>query len=364
MLRFMAGVVGYIAAIAVGFAFYIHIADRQKNSSRIAQFSSAELWESRSLASGDKLTAPSATITGSIHPPSRRLAATSTAEPAVGTASISDQPVGRRWTIKVVRSHDEEDDQHVSRKPSSVRSKAQLTRAIQREIKRVGCGRVYATGYWDRRTKAAIANFVANRNSALPTDQPTDFLLSLLKTYPGDDCGRSRDKSPNGQPRLVKSTPIPANTAISGASSDAGGPPASAAARVLSGRSGVPVNEKPRYRDIRRDKQRGDRMALGAEVTKPVSQGVVPSVAAGGPTYSGPSDLESSNAAKRRAKKRRLQRARKTRKAQRRAKSRAKSRAKRRNRSTIRRATVNRAAQVARDRRERWVTRMLSRDLD
>ena len=116
-------------------------------------------------------------------------------QPAVGTegdvlpvADISDikRASSQRWTLRIVDPYESG-----SAKGGYQTNGPALARRIQNEIRRVGCGAVKVTGYWNKRTKAAMARFVANRNAALPTDKPDVVLLSLLRTYKGNACGRS-----------------------------------------------------------------------------------------------------------------------------------------------------------------------------
>ena len=107
-------------------------------------------------------------------------------------ADISDvkRASSQRWTLRIVDPFDTGSSTGGYATNSSAIGPA-LTRRIQNEIRRVGCGGIRVTGYWNKQTKAAIGRFVANRNAALPTDKPDVVLLSLLRTYKGSACGRS-----------------------------------------------------------------------------------------------------------------------------------------------------------------------------
>ena len=107
-------------------------------------------------------------------------------------ADISDvkRASSQRWTLRIVDPFDTGSGTASYATNGSAIGPA-LTRRIQNEIRRVGCGAVRVTGYWNKRTKAAVSRFVANRNAALPTDKPDVVLLSLLRTYKGNACGRS-----------------------------------------------------------------------------------------------------------------------------------------------------------------------------
>ena len=66
-----------------------------------------------------------------------------------------------------------------------------MIKDIQRELTRAGCGDIHTTGNWDNRTKAALYNFVKNRNASLPIDRPDIVLLSLVQNYKNSKCGLS-----------------------------------------------------------------------------------------------------------------------------------------------------------------------------
>ncbi len=96
------------------------------------------------------------------------------------------QPQQQRWTWSVTKS----DAVSVPVGTYDAASAAQLTRRIQRAIQRAGCGKVYVTGYWDQRTRHAVAAFLSNTNASLPVTHPDPALLSMLTNYRGDNCGR------------------------------------------------------------------------------------------------------------------------------------------------------------------------------
>ena len=65
-----------------------------------------------------------------------------------------------------------------------------LVRDLQTELRRVGCYSGKLDGSWGAGSKYAIRAFLQNLNSALPTDQPDHFMLSLLRSQQGVVCGK------------------------------------------------------------------------------------------------------------------------------------------------------------------------------
>lgn len=63
-----------------------------------------------------------------------------------------------------------------------------LTRAIQRELKRVGCYSGEISGVWTTSSRMAMKSFVDRANAALPIDNPDAVLLSLVRNHGGLAC--------------------------------------------------------------------------------------------------------------------------------------------------------------------------------
>jgi hypothetical protein len=64
-----------------------------------------------------------------------------------------------------------------------------LTRALQRELKRVGCYGGEITGVWTTSSRMAMKAFVERVNAALPIDTPDAVLLSLVQGRQERACG-------------------------------------------------------------------------------------------------------------------------------------------------------------------------------
>lgn len=118
-----------------------------------------------------------------------------------------------------------------------------LTRAIQGELKRLGCYDGLADGSWSPATRRAMGTFNERVNASLPIDEPDYILLTLLQGQSGRVCDRS---CPSGQvlladgrctPRAVmaysdrRREPLPGRM-------DAGAPMRDPAADALRGREG------------------------------------------------------------------------------------------------------------------------------
>ena len=116
------------------------------------------------------------------------------------------------WTLRFVPSTTEKLTA-ATNQPAVQHERTALAKRIQSELARAGCSKqIYSHGYWDKKSRAAAARFVRNRNSALPTNQPDDALYSMLRNYRGTQCGaaqivRSRSRKPirlQQPPRLAK----------------------------------------------------------------------------------------------------------------------------------------------------------------
>jgi hypothetical protein len=72
----------------------------------------------------------------------------------------------------------------------------ELVRAIQRELRRVGCYEGWIDGSWGVGSKRAVASFMDRVNASLPLRDPDYILLTLIKAQPAAVCGVS---CPQGQ---------------------------------------------------------------------------------------------------------------------------------------------------------------------
>jgi hypothetical protein len=69
------------------------------------------------------------------------------------------------------------------------RDPASLARALQRELKRVGCYEGEVSGVWSPPSRAAMKAFTEHVNATLPVDAPDQILLALVQGHRGQACG-------------------------------------------------------------------------------------------------------------------------------------------------------------------------------
>lgn len=63
-----------------------------------------------------------------------------------------------------------------------------ITRAIQTELRRVGCYEGQVNGIWTASSRAAMKSFTERVNAALPVDQPDQILLALVQAHRDKVC--------------------------------------------------------------------------------------------------------------------------------------------------------------------------------
>ena len=107
------------------------------------------------------------------------------ARPA-GTASIS-KPAST-WSA-IVTAETAAQGHMRSLKPGDDGARAQLTRDLQTELKRVGCYGGDVTGNWTPSTKRAMGSFMDRVNATLPMDEPDYILLTLVQGHAEIACG-------------------------------------------------------------------------------------------------------------------------------------------------------------------------------
>lgn len=75
--------------------------------------------------------------------------------------------------------------------PASVEpgDRVALTRALQRELKRVGCYHGEITGVWTTSSRMAMKAFTDRVNASLPIETPDQVLLSLVQGHQERACG-------------------------------------------------------------------------------------------------------------------------------------------------------------------------------
>ena len=123
----------------------------------------------------------------------------------------------------------------------------ELTRALQRELRRVGCYDGELNGGWTPDTRKAMKAFMSRVNAAMPVEQPDSILLSLVQGHGDRACGIAcpagqaladdgrclpavflAHAAKSGPPRTANSSaaaPSPASVAISWSTTTAAQPP-------------------------------------------------------------------------------------------------------------------------------------------
>jgi hypothetical protein len=72
---------------------------------------------------------------------------------------------------------------------SMPKDRTSLARALQQELKRVGCYEGKLNGVWTPLTRKAMKAFNDRINAALPIGEPNQILLTLVRSHDGKICG-------------------------------------------------------------------------------------------------------------------------------------------------------------------------------
>lgn len=83
-----------------------------------------------------------------------------------------------------------------SAEPGDARTRFELARDLQRELKRAGCYWGEITGAWSPATKRAMTAFMDRANATLPVGAPDYILLSLVESHSEISCSAA---CPSGQ---------------------------------------------------------------------------------------------------------------------------------------------------------------------
>jgi hypothetical protein len=83
-----------------------------------------------------------------------------------------------------------------SSKPADDDARRELTRDLQKELKRVGCYDGELSGTWSPASKRAMGSFMDRVNATLPVEEPDYILLTLVQGHAAQACGKS---CPSGQ---------------------------------------------------------------------------------------------------------------------------------------------------------------------
>jgi hypothetical protein len=94
----------------------------------------------------------------------------------------------------------------VASRPIDPEDRAALARALQRELKRVGCYGGDISGVWTTSSRTAMKSFIERVNASLPIDTPDTVLLSLVQGHRERACSAP---CPVGQTATESSTCLP-----------------------------------------------------------------------------------------------------------------------------------------------------------
>jgi hypothetical protein len=111
---------------------------------------------------------------------------------AAGIAVYSNSPTGEQAVVYTVPQRTEP----IAKPPSTPPPKAietpgdrvSLTRALQFELKRVGCYSGDINGVWTTSSRMAMKSFTGHVNASLPIDTPDYVLLSMVQGHQGQAC--------------------------------------------------------------------------------------------------------------------------------------------------------------------------------
>ncbi len=122
--------------------------------------------------------------TGSLYA-GQRLAAASNAGNRLETGAVNRPSA--TWSAIVTAAPAQ--GRIMSSKPGDRRTRVQLTRDLQAELKRVGCYGGEITGAWSHSTKRAMRAFMERVNATLPIEDPDYILLTLVQGHAAQACG-------------------------------------------------------------------------------------------------------------------------------------------------------------------------------
>ena len=117
-------------------------------------------------------------------PPGDWYGAPATRQPAAGATTLAGEPAPRPEAARLAP--------RLALRPaqaSTLADKPALALHLQRELHRVGCYEGEPNGAWAASSRRAAKAFLDRVNATLPSDDPDDILLALVRTTPGRVCG-------------------------------------------------------------------------------------------------------------------------------------------------------------------------------
>lgn len=115
--------------------------------------------------------------------------------PPQDPAPIEDAKPSATWSA-IVTADAAQQARITSSKPADGETRAQLTRDLQTELRRVGCYGGEVNGAWTPSTRRALSAFMERVNATLPMDEPDYILLTLVQGHSAKACGAG---CPSGQ---------------------------------------------------------------------------------------------------------------------------------------------------------------------
>jgi hypothetical protein len=89
---------------------------------------------------------------------------------------------------------------------ASALDKGSLTRALQRELKNLGCYHGEINGVWTTPTRLAMKTFTEHANAKLPVTEPDHVLLALIRSSRHVGCSERLMRAVTAQPPPVDKT--------------------------------------------------------------------------------------------------------------------------------------------------------------
>jgi len=114
---------------------------------------------------------------------------------AAGIAVYSNSPTGEQAVVYTVPQRSEPIAKPpITPPPKAIETPGDrvfLTRALQFELKRVGCYSGDINGVWTTPSRMAMKSFTGHVNASLPIDTPDYVLLSMVQGHQGQACAPS-----------------------------------------------------------------------------------------------------------------------------------------------------------------------------
>lgn len=139
------------------------------------------------------------------------------ARPSLAEAKPTSTATARTWTTDVVVYPGAREKGSDLAAPARVvassgvnaprnQARQEIARALQAELKRIGCYAGDIDGEWGPGSKRSLRAFIEQANSGLPSDEPELIHLTLARGYSGIAC-RAGSGQPNGAMTATRTAP-------------------------------------------------------------------------------------------------------------------------------------------------------------